>query len=44
MNEIILNLMLGFIMRNCKDFDNQLALKSLYCVFVYSVFDYDCVV
>jgi len=36
--------MLRFIMRSCKDFDNPLTLKSLYCAFVRPVFDYNSVV
>jgi hypothetical protein len=32
--------MLGFINRSCKDFIKPLALKSLYCSFVRSLFDY----
>jgi len=36
--------MLGFIMRSWEDFDNPLALKSLYCAFVRLVFDYNSVV
>ncbi|KAF0725325.1 Uncharacterized protein FWK35_00021174 [Aphis craccivora] len=36
--------MLGFINRSCKDFNNPLALKSLYCSIVRSVLDYGCTV
>jgi len=36
--------MLGFISRTCSDFNNPIALKSLYCSFVRSVLDYNSVV
>jgi hypothetical protein len=36
--------MLGLIMRSCNNFDNPLALKSLYCVFVRSILDYNSII
>lgn len=36
--------MLGFIMRSCNNFDNPLALKSLYCALVRSIFDYNSII
>jgi hypothetical protein len=36
--------MLGFIMRNCNNFDNPLALKSLYCAFASSILDYNSII
>lgn len=34
-------LLLDFINHNCKDFNNPIALKPLYCSFVTSIFDYN---
>jgi len=36
--------MLGFIMRSCNNFNNLLALKSLYCALVRSIFDYNSII
>uniref|UniRef100_A0A2S2QBB0 RNA-directed DNA polymerase n=1 Tax=Sipha flava TaxID=143950 RepID=A0A2S2QBB0_9HEMI len=36
--------MLGFIMRSCNNFDNPIALKSLYCAFVRSILDYNSII
>jgi len=32
------NKILGFIRRNCADFDDLLALKSIYCIAWYALF------
>jgi hypothetical protein len=36
--------MLGLIMRSCNNFDNHLALKSLYCAFVRSILNYNSII
>jgi len=36
--------MIGFIMRSCNYFDNPQALKSLYCSFFRSIFDYNSII
>jgi hypothetical protein len=34
------NKILGFIRRNCVDFDDSLALKSVYCCLILSICEY----
>jgi len=36
--------MLGFVSRVCLDFNNPIALKSLYCSYVRSILDYNSVI
>lgn len=36
--------LLGFIIRSCNNFNNPIALKSLYCAFVRSALDYNSVI